>query len=55
MSGDSLEHRVLDVPQEIDDEIARLKLESLRVEIDTLTHARPGGVPELLERNTPAS
>ena len=37
LSGDSLEHRVLDVPKEIDDEIARLKLESLRVEIDTLT------------------
>jgi adenosylhomocysteinase len=36
-SGESLEHRVLDVPKEIDDEIARLKLESLRVEIDTLT------------------
>ncbi len=28
---------MLDVPKEIDDEIARLKLESLRVEIDTLT------------------
>ena len=37
LSGDSLEHRVLDVPKEIDDEIARLKLESLRVEIDKLT------------------
>jgi adenosylhomocysteinase len=36
-SGESLDHRVLDVPKEIDDEIARLKLESLRVEIDTLT------------------
>ena len=37
LHGDSLEHRVLDVPHEIDDEIARLKLESLGVEIDTLT------------------
>jgi adenosylhomocysteinase len=35
--GDTLEHRVLDVPQEIDEEIARLKLESLGVEIDALT------------------
>jgi adenosylhomocysteinase len=36
-NGDELEHRVLDVPKEIDEEIARLKLESLGVEIDTLT------------------
>ena len=28
---------MLDVPKEIDEEIARLKLESLGVEIDTLT------------------
>ncbi len=35
--GDELEHRVLDVPHEIDEEIARLKLESLGVEIDALT------------------
>jgi adenosylhomocysteinase len=35
--GDELEPRVLDVPKEIDDEIARLKLESLGVEIDSLT------------------
>jgi adenosylhomocysteinase len=28
---------VLDVPKEIDEEIARLKLESLGVEIDSLT------------------
>jgi adenosylhomocysteinase len=35
--GDELEHRVLDVPKAIDDEIARLKLESLGVEIDDLT------------------
>jgi adenosylhomocysteinase len=37
LNGDSLEHRVLDVPQELDEEIARLKLESLGVEIDALT------------------
>jgi adenosylhomocysteinase len=40
--GDELEHRVLDVPSAIDEEIARLKLESLGVEIDGLT-------PEQLE------
>jgi adenosylhomocysteinase len=34
---DTLEHRVLDVPKELDEEIARLKLESLGVEIDELT------------------
>ena len=34
---DELDSRVLDVPKEIDDEIARLKLESLGVEIDSLT------------------
>jgi adenosylhomocysteinase len=37
LHGAELEHRVLDVPREIDDEIARLKLESLGVEIDSLT------------------
>jgi adenosylhomocysteinase len=37
LHGDELERRVLDVPKGIDDEIARLKLESLGVEIDTLT------------------
>jgi adenosylhomocysteinase len=37
VNGDSLEHRVLDVPKELDEEIARLKLESLGVEIDALT------------------
>jgi adenosylhomocysteinase len=37
LNGDELEHRVLDVPVEIDEEIARLKLESLGVEIDALT------------------
>src|SRR5207302_10954158 len=36
-AGDSLEPRVHRVPDEIDDEVARLKLESLRVEIDSLT------------------
>ena len=37
VNGDTLEHRVLDVPKELDEEIARLKLESLGVEIDALT------------------
>ena len=37
LHGEQLEHRVLDVPKEIDEEIARLKLESLGVGIDTLT------------------
>ncbi len=35
--GEELEHRVLDVPIAIDQEIARLKLESLGVEIDSLS------------------
>jgi adenosylhomocysteinase len=35
--GASLEHRVLAVPREIDDEIARLKLSAVGVQIDTLT------------------
>ena len=37
VNGDTLEHRVLDVPRELDEEIARLKLDSLGVHIDTLT------------------
>jgi adenosylhomocysteinase len=37
LAGDTLESRVLDVPRDIDDEIARLKLESLGVAIDALT------------------
>ena len=37
LHGDELDHRVLDVPQELDEQIARLKLESLGVEIDELT------------------
>ena len=37
LHGAELEHRVLPMPQEIDEEIARLKLESLGVEIDSLT------------------
>ena len=37
LSGDSLEHRVIEVPRDIDDAIARLKLESLGVAIDELT------------------
>ena len=40
------------VPREIDDEIARLKLESLGVAIDTLTPG-PGGLPERLDRPGP--
>ena len=35
--ADELEPRVYGVPSEIDREIARLKLETLGVEIDTLT------------------
>ncbi|MFY9488259.1 MAG: adenosylhomocysteinase [Solirubrobacterales bacterium] len=38
--GASLEHRVFVVPSEIDAEVARLKLEALRVNIDTLTGAQ---------------
>jgi adenosylhomocysteinase len=37
VDGDDLEKKVLDVPKAIDEEIARLKLESLGVEIDSLT------------------
>jgi adenosylhomocysteinase len=37
LHGSELERRVLDVPAEIDEEIARLKLASLGVEIDELT------------------
>ena len=37
VDGEQLEKRVLPVPKEIDEEIARLKLESLGVEIDSLT------------------
>ncbi|MGH3031099.1 MAG: adenosylhomocysteinase, partial [Gaiellaceae bacterium] len=36
-NADELEPRVYDVPEEIDREIARLKLESMGIEIDTLT------------------
>ncbi|MFQ6097146.1 MAG: adenosylhomocysteinase [Armatimonadota bacterium] len=35
--GGGLEPRVYDVPKEIDEEVARLKLEAMGVEIDTLT------------------
>ena len=35
--GRSLEHRVYRVPQEIDEEIARLKLLAMGIEIDQLT------------------
>jgi adenosylhomocysteinase len=37
LHGGELEHRVLQMPPELDAEIARLKLESLGVEIDSLT------------------
>jgi adenosylhomocysteinase len=37
LNGGRLEHRVLPMPPELDAEIARLKLESLGVEIDSLT------------------
>jgi adenosylhomocysteinase len=36
-NGDGLENRVFDVPEEIDREIARLKLETMGIEIDRLT------------------
>jgi adenosylhomocysteinase len=36
-NGASLERKVYDVPKEIDDEIARLKLETMGIEIDRLT------------------
>jgi adenosylhomocysteinase len=36
-NGDGLERRVYDVPEEIDREIARLKLETMGIEIDRLT------------------
>jgi adenosylhomocysteinase len=36
-NGDGLERRVYDVPEEIDQEIARLKLETMGIEIDRLT------------------
>jgi adenosylhomocysteinase len=35
--GAGLERRVYDVPQEIDDQIARLKLATMGIEIDELT------------------
>jgi adenosylhomocysteinase len=37
LNGAELDHRVLQMPPELDAEIARLKLESLGVEIDSLT------------------
>ena len=39
-SGDALAPGVLDVPRAIDDEVARLKLAALDVQIDTLTEAQ---------------
>jgi adenosylhomocysteinase len=35
--AEELEHTVYTVPQEIDEEIARLKLEAMGIEIDVLT------------------
>ena len=37
LQGPQVENRVLPVPKELDEEIARLKLESLGVAIDSLT------------------
>ena len=45
----TLEPRVYTVPREIDDEVARLKLASLGVEIDTLTPEQVT-LPRLLGR-----
>ena len=36
-NADELEKRVYTIPEELDREIARLKLEAMKVEIDTLT------------------
>ena len=45
----SLERKVYDVPEEIDTEIARLKLATMGIEIDELT-AGAGEVPGLVGR-----
>jgi adenosylhomocysteinase len=42
LHGAELQPGVLPVPREIDDEVARLKLESLGVEIDSLTPEQAG-------------
>ena len=39
-SGESLEKRVYNVPAEIDQHIAMLKLQSMGIEIDELTDAQ---------------
>jgi adenosylhomocysteinase len=36
-SGPTLEDRVYDIPQEMDDEIARIKLDTMGVQIDALS------------------
>ena len=36
-NGDKLEHKVYSIPEEIDREIARYKLEAMGINIDTLT------------------
>ena len=38
--GRNLEHRVWEVPKEIDDEVSRLKLRGIGMEVDTLTPAQ---------------
>ena len=43
----SLEKKVYPVPTEIDEEIARLKLETMGIDIDKLTR-RAGEVPRLV-------
>ena len=40
--GEHLEKRVYDVPQEIDDEVSRLKLKGAGLRIDTLTPEQVG-------------
>ena len=47
LHGAELEPRVLDVPKQIDEEIARLKLDDARRR-DRRADARPAGVPQLL-------
>jgi len=38
--GSEMENKVYSVPQEIDQQIARLKLEAMGVRIDTLTQSK---------------
>jgi adenosylhomocysteinase len=48
-AGKTLENKVYPVPKEIDEEIARLKLASMRIVIDKLTPAQKK-IPRGLER-----